>query len=111
MKKTNQRLLTLVATAMLVSGVALAAEPTTPTTAESASTPAQPAMKPHNHMRDAKGMGMGMGMGDKHGAATKDSSAETPKDDSEKPGDAGKKKPHGKTGVGPHNHPRDAKAY
>lgn len=108
MKKMNQRLLTLAATVMLISGAAFAAEPTTPTGAESASTPAKPAMKPHNHMRDAKGMGMG----GKHGAsaAAKASSAESPKDDSEKPGDAGKQEPHDKTGVKPHNHPRDAKA-
>lgn len=108
MKNTSQRLLTLVATAMLISGAAMAAEPPTAASADSAPATAKPAMKPHNHMRDAKGMGMG----DKHGAsaAAKASGAESPKDESEKPGDAGKPEPHDKTGVKPHNHPRDAKA-
>jgi hypothetical protein len=106
MKKTNQRLLTLAAAAMLLSGTAYAAEPQAARSEESTSASAKHAVKPHNHMRDAKGMGIG----DMHTSATKKaSSAETEKDAAGKPAEAAKQEEHKKKGVKPHNHPRDAK--
>lgn len=93
----NLLLLTITSSAIAFSGAAFSAdneksEPTGDVKTEHATKPAKKPMKPHNHMRDAKGMGMADKADSKDGVAN----------------DAQKDAP-ANMDVKPHNHPRDAK--